>query len=147
MKKTFTTVAVLLCCTLLHAQSTKAETEIRLLEQMEHQAILKGDVETLQRLFAPAFTVNTPRNNIANSSKEVTDMVSAGTIKYSSFTRDVEKVVLKGDVAITMGSETVVPAGSSPQAGQAIKRRFTNIWMRENNQWMLVARHASVICQ
>jgi hypothetical protein len=36
--------------------------------------------------------------------------------------------MVKGDMAITMGSEEVVPKGDTPDAGKTIKRRYTNIW-------------------
>jgi hypothetical protein len=45
-----------------------------------------------------------------------------------------------------MGRETVVPKGNSPNAGNTINRRYTNIWMKRSGKWRLIARHASVIC-
>jgi hypothetical protein len=45
-----------------------------------------------------------------------------------------------------MGAEKVVPSGQSPDAGNTIHRRFTNVWMNEKGRWLLVARQASVIC-
>jgi hypothetical protein len=45
-----------------------------------------------------------------------------------------------------MGSETVVPSGLDPLAGQTIQRRYTNIWMKEKGNWILIARHANNIC-
>jgi hypothetical protein len=66
---------------------------------------------------------------------------------YSSFVREVERVLIHGNTIIVMGRETVVPKGASPDAGQIINRRFTNIWMRQNGKWLLTARHANVICQ
>ena len=44
------------------------------------------------------------------------------------------------------GSETVVPGGNLPRAGQTAVRRYTNIWMRQSGGWKLVARHANVVC-
>jgi ketosteroid isomerase-like protein len=29
---------------------------------------------------------------------------------------------------------------------QTVKRRYTNIWMKKDGNWKLVARHANVIC-
>jgi len=58
-----------------------------------------------------------------------------------------ESVLIHGDTVIVMGREIVVPKGNSPDAGQTINRRYTNIWMKRSGKWRLVARHASVICQ
>jgi len=49
-----------------------------------------------------------------------------------------------------MGNELVVPKtapkGSSHDTNQPIKRRFTNVWMRKDGKWLMIARHASNIC-
>jgi hypothetical protein len=50
-----------------------------------------------------------------------------------------------------MGMETVVARSDAPSAGlkvgQAVKRRFTNIWKKEAGTWRLYWRHANVITQ
>ena len=38
------------------------------------------------------------------------------------------------------------PAGNAPGAGQTLRRRYTNVWMRRNGKWLLTARQASIIC-
>jgi hypothetical protein len=55
----------------------------------------------------------------------------------------------QNNLVITMGHETLVAnnASRAATAGQVYKRRFTNIWMKKNGKWQLIARHASVICQ
>ena len=65
----------------------------------------------------------------------------------TSFSRETEQVIVRGDIVFAMGSETVVPAEDQLKPGQTIKRRYTNIWMKKEGMWKLVARHASVICQ
>ena len=57
-----------------------------------------------------------------------------------------EKVTFRGDVAIAMGSETIVPGEGQPRAGQTVARRCTNIWMKQSGGWKLVARHANAVC-
>ena len=53
------------------------------------------------------------------------------------------------NIVITMGYENLVSKNDSPatKAGQIYKRRFTNIWMKKNGKWQLIARHASIICK
>ena len=74
------------------------------------------------------------------------DRIRNGAVTYASFERICEAVQIHESTAIRMGKETVVPKGKSPDAGKTINRRYTNIWMKLNGQWRLVARHASVIC-
>ena len=44
-----------------------------------------------------------------------------------------------------MGLETVMPTGLTGKAGTTEKRRFTDIWMYKNNQWVMIARQATNI--
>jgi len=69
-----------------------------------------------------------------------------GQLTYSSFVRDIERVLVHDHTVVVMGSETVVPSGQSADAGKTIHRRFTDVWMNEDGHWLLIARHASVIC-
>jgi ketosteroid isomerase-like protein len=130
----------------IYAQNATIESEIRKLEDTEHKAMLKKELFTLQKIWASDLIVNTPVNRITLSSNELIDLVKAGIFIFSSFTREVEQILIKDDVVITMGNETVVPAGKSPKAGQTIKRRYTHFWMKENGSWRLAARHANEIC-
>ncbi len=67
-------------------------------------------------------------------------LIKAGSIHYSSFVREIEMIKFQGETAIVMGKETVKPDGNAPGAGQTILRRYTNVWMRSNGKWQLIAR-------
>jgi hypothetical protein len=58
-------------------------------------------------------------------------------------------MLIEKNTVITMGRETFISKTDIPgaKAGQPIQRRFTNVWMKKDNKWVTVARHASVICQ
>lgn len=126
--------------------NTAIENLITDLEQKSVKAILDSDTMTLKKMWAPEFTVNTPRNDIAQNRDEVLRIQGAGLINYSSFTRTIEKIQVQKDVAITMGYETYVPKENLANAGQLVKRRFINVWMKQNGQWQHIARQASIIC-
>src|SRR5262245_56169959 len=123
------------------------EETIRKLELAESEAVLRSDVAGLEKLWAEDFTVNNPQNQISRGRKEVLDRVRSGLISYSSIVRVIESVGVYGDTVIVMGLETVTPTGNAPRAWQAIRRRYTNIWMKRKGDWLLAARHANVICQ
>jgi ketosteroid isomerase-like protein len=126
-------------------QSTKQkaaiEQEIRMLDVAHADAILRGDLDALAKLWTEDFVVNNPFNEVDKANRILT-----GAVTYSSFTRNAEKVTVFGDTVIVMGQEIVVPKGESPDAGKTINRRYTNIWMKRSGKWRLVARQASVIC-
>ena len=109
--------------------------------------MLRGDVAALEKLWAEDFTVNNPQNQISRGRKEVLERIRSGLLKYSSFVREIESVGVYGDTVIVMGLEVVTPTGNNPGAGQALRRRYTNVWMKRKGNWLLTARHANVICQ
>lgn len=131
---------------LVLAQSAKQkallEQEIRRLDIAHAEAILRGDLAALDKLWTTDFKVNNPFNEIDKA-----DRIRTGVVSYSSFVREPESILIHGNTIIVMGRETAVPKGSSPDAGKTINRRYTNIWMKRQGKWRLVARHASVICQ
>ena len=118
------------------------EKEITKLDLAHADAILRGDLTALDKLWTQDFRVNNPFNEIDKA-----DRIRTGAVTYSSFLREPESILIHGDTVIVMGRETAVPKGTSPDAGKTIRRRYTNIWMKRKGQWRLVARHASVICQ
>jgi ketosteroid isomerase-like protein len=128
-------------------QDNALEQKIRKLEREESDAVLRNDVAALENLWAEDFTVNNPQNQISRGRKEVLDRVRSGLIKYSSFVREIESVGIYGDTVIVMGLEVVTPIGNAPRAGQTLRRRYTDIWMKRKGNWLLTARHANVICQ
>jgi hypothetical protein len=75
----------------------------------------------------------------------VLDRVRRGLIRYSRFERRIEAVRVSGDLAVVMGSDTVVRKGNEANAGPTVQRRFTNIWRLTGGSWRLIARHANVI--
>jgi hypothetical protein len=124
--------------------NAQKEAEVRAMEFAEVQALLHKDIPALQKIWSPGFMVNAPLNMVFIGGQ--VEMVRAGIIDYVSFIRTVDQVMVLKDVVITMGSETVVPAGADPMAGQTVQRRYTNIWMKERGDWVLMARHANNIC-
>ena len=95
----------------------------------------------MDKLWTKDFIVNNPFNEVDKA-----DRIRTGAVTYSSFVREPEAIVVHGDTVIVMRRETVVPKGNSPAAGTTINRRYTNIWMKREGKWRMVARHASVIC-
>lgn len=129
-----------------YAQDKKVENEIRNLEQSEVRAVLEKDSLTLLKLWDKDYVVNSPDNVLVFPGKSTLDRPVLKRSKVS-FTREVEQVIIKGEVVFSMGNETVIPLGDDKLTGQTIKRRYTNIWMKRDGAWKLVARHANVICQ
>jgi ketosteroid isomerase-like protein len=152
MKLILFVIAVFISATgLVSGQSVKQndalEQEIRKLDAAEADAVLRSDLTALDKIWAEDFTVNNPGNRISKGRAEVVKQVRAGIIKYSSFVREIETIVFHGNTVVVLGLETVTPTGNAPGAGQILRRRFTNVWIKKKGKWLLTARQASIICQ
>ena len=139
-------VLTVLTPALVSAQTAKQkqliEQEIRKLDLAHADAVLRGDLAAMDKIWTKDFKVNNPFNEVDKA-----DRIRTGAVTYSSFVRVPEAVLIHGDTVIVMGREEVVPKGSSPNAGKTINRRYTNIFMKRDGKWRLIARHANVICQ
>lgn len=119
------------------------EATVRRLDLAEADAVLRADFDAVEKLWARDMTVNNPFNQVVRSSG---GRVRTGAVTYASFVRNIESIQVHGDTVIAMGNEVVVPSGKSVGAGTTIRRRYTNIWMKRDGEWLLTARHANVIC-
>lgn len=147
MKKIICTWGLIHIVFILFAQQSEAEAEIRNLEEAERRAVLKKDTGMLRKIWDKDYIVNAASNRIVLSSDDMFARPVLTQTTYSSFTREIEQILIKGDIVFSMGSEVIVAEGNIPKAGQPVKRRYTNIWMKQNGTWKLVARHANVVCE
>ena len=116
------------------------------MDQIEVKVVLQEDAAILRRLWDKQYVVNSPDNVVVFPGKTALDRPVLKRSKIS-LTREVEQIIVKGGVVFSMGNETVIPLSDDDIPGQTVKRRYTNIWMKEDGTWKLVARHANVICQ
>jgi len=117
---------------------------IRRLENAEREAVLKGDTVVLWELMSSRIVVQNPENAIIGI-RQIMDRVKAGKINYATFERDIENIAFIDNISVVMGTETLIPQGASQNAGKTIKRRFTNVWQKENDVWKLTARQSTVV--
>ena len=128
-------------------QDAALEQQIRKLDLAQAEAIRRKNFQALDTLCAEDFTVNNPRGEISKGREAVKELIGSGVINYASFVREIETVLVHEKTVVVMGRETIVSAENAPQAGQAVRRRYTNIWMKRKGRWQLTARHANIICQ
>lgn len=102
--------------------------------------MLRGDIDSLGTLWDDEFIVTNPFNVVVGRT-QVLQMVHEGRIAYATFERTVEAIRVSGVVGITMGQEVVVPQRET----QPVTRRYTHVWLRDNESWRLAARHASLV--
>ncbi len=126
------------------ASETEIKEQIRALEEQEVQAVLTRDAAMLERLWDKGYVVHNPQGRIVLPGATVMDRPVFRNTR-DSFVREIENIVVQGDVVFSMGGETVVQSTGATGSGQVIKRRYTNVWMRKDGAWKLVARHANEV--
>lgn len=143
MKKLIFTLLSLFIFFCGHAQSA-AEIEVRRLDSTQKEAYFKKDTLALFKLFSPNVVVHGPSNKI-ETLEDLLIRIRRGASNREYYERIVEKVTFADNIAIVMGNETTKPTGIADNAGKTVKRRFTNIWMKTEKSWRLVARQSTII--
>jgi ketosteroid isomerase-like protein len=121
-----------------------AESEVRRLSAEEVQAFLKNDPKTMARLWSDDFVVTNPLNQLVTK-PQVLGMVEKGVLVITSFDRQIDYAKVYGDTVILAGRETVLWGGKMPNVGRTEQLRFTAVWMKQQDRWQQVARHANVV--
>lgn len=142
----FSTIAMFLMCFKNPAiAQDPREPEIRRLETLERESVLKSDSAVLfDKIWSPHMIVNTPVNMVGTVEGTKAQLRS-GNFSYLSFERNIEKVTFNDNIAIVMGGEIIKPQGKQINAGKTVSRRFTNVWLYKNGQWSIIARQATII--
>ena len=121
-----------------------AEEAVRRLSAEEVQAFLKRDSKVLASLWSDDFVVTNPLNQFVTK-QQVLKMVDSGVLVITSSDRQIDYLKVYGDTVILAGRETVLWGGKMPNAGRTEQLRITAVWMKQQNRWQQVARHANVV--
>jgi hypothetical protein len=148
MKSFIVPLAISLCLSFVNnivsAQDPR-EIEIRRLEKLQREAVLKGDSATLfDKIWSPDMIVNTPAN-VVGTVEGTKAQLRSGNLNYLSFECSIEKITFHDNVAIVMGGEVIKPQGHQVNAGKTVSRRFTHVWLYKNKSWSVIARQATII--
>src|SRR5262245_57809599 len=103
------------------AQDPK-ETEIRRMENLERESVLKGDSAVLfDKIWSSNMIVNTPAN-VVGTVEGTKAHLRSGDLNYLSFERNIEKITFNDNVAVVMGGEVIKPRGHQVNAGKTVSR-------------------------
>jgi hypothetical protein len=95
--------------------------------------------------YSSTFVANTP-GNVVVTGPQMLERFAHGSVSYTSVEQRLDYAGSHGpDLVVLMGEEIVVPGPSSRDAGKRIRRRFTDVFRKENGEWRHDLRHANVI--
>ena len=120
------------------------EDQVRDAEQREARARAACDLPALDSLWSDQMLINATENLLFNK-EQFLNRLRSGRLRYTSFTRlTIQVRVLSEHVAVTTGSEAVIPA-AGPDAAMAVFCSYMDVWAREDGVWRLAARHVAVM--
>ena len=124
------------------------EANLRAADARQRDAVANVDLEAIARISHPNLRVNAPSGRVITR-EDLVRMVGSGEIRNEVYERTAEVVTITGDVGVVMGRE-VVQSPPTAEQGRAfgtdvLTRRYTNVYVRVNGEWLHLARHAHVI--
>ena len=96
-----------------------------------------GDAEAMSALLHRDYTVHLPNGQLFSRSQTI---AMAGRLAAERFERSQERVIVEDGVGIVMGLDRLDSPPPLATRGERT-RRFTNLYVRENGRWRLIARH------
>jgi hypothetical protein len=120
----------------------KVEKEILKLEEELTQTEMRLDVEALDRIYADDIMVTAPIGICVDKPAVMTEVRQANDkAKIERYDKDDLKVRAYGDTAVTSYRMTTKARFEETE----INREFciTNVWMRRQGRWQIVARHTA----
>ena len=123
--------------------ASKAEQEIAELNREWADAIVKGDMARLDRLFADDMTVVSGNGTIRDKAAEMDDLKPTADIKTYFFNTEDVKIRVYGDSAVLTGHAK----WRINLKGRDIdnERRYTSVFVKKDGRWQIVAQHLSRI--
>jgi ketosteroid isomerase-like protein len=134
--------AFILSTSITSGQS-KDEMEIRHLETLWTQLLDKADTTSLLKIWSKDYVVNNPDGKIATP-KDILSLIKKGHV-FPAVERIIERITFTQNVAIVMGKEIEHSKKTDPNNDQMVTRRFTNIWIKTDSGWQLIARQSTKI--
>lgn len=122
----------------------ETEQEILRLEEELRQAEMRLDVATLERTYADDIMVTAPIGIVVDKPAVMAEVHdAAGNAKVETFEKDDFKVRAFGDTAVASYRLTA----KAQYQGQPINQqlRLTDVWMKRQERWQVVARHTANI--
>ena len=109
------------------------------------EAMMAGTMSAETERYSTTFVANTPNGGVVQGDAMLR-LFSTGGIRYMHVEQHIEYAGSHGpDMVVLMGEEIVVPGEGMANAGQRVRRRFTDVFRRENGEWRHDLRHANVI--
>jgi ketosteroid isomerase-like protein len=123
---------------------TRAEDEIKNLEEARNQAVLHGDVAALDRMTSDDYTFITLRGEMRTKS-DILKGFASGSFHYESRQISDLNVRVYGNTALVTGRS--IQKGMENGKDYSGDYRFTRVYVKQKGRWLTVALQTTLIRQ
>lgn len=126
------------------ASTAEVEKEVLKVEEERDQALQHRDVATLDRIYADELVFVNTRGQLFTKAQRIAD-IGAGKVEYFAYKQ--------GDYSFKIYGSTVIMTGRTSSIVKfqgrvnQIPRQFTNVYIKANGSWRLVAHQATPIAE
>ena len=121
--------------------SSEAERELLKANEQYDQAIMRGDVAALERIFADEFIYTNPKAEVLDKKQQIAALNSAG-FKLTGAASDDVRIRIYGETAVMTGRFTAKMESAGKT--EMIDERYTAVWLRRDGRWQLVAEQGNL---
>jgi ketosteroid isomerase-like protein len=140
MTRTVVLFVVSACLLAAQNKGSAAEQDVMRIEKEMLAALLKGDASLSERYLAETYVFTGPDGLSMGKAQSIQDLKS-GNLKLQAASLDDAKVHAYGDTAIVTYSSN--DKGTYKGKDISGKTRWTDVFVKQNGRWMIVASHGS----
>jgi ketosteroid isomerase-like protein len=120
----------------------RAEQELLKVNKEYDEALVRGDISALERIFGEEFIYTSTSGEVVNKSQQL-ELIRSGQMKIESGASDDVQVRLYGNMALVIGSFKA----KGQFKGQAFEstERYTSVWAKRGVRWQLIAEQGTLI--
>jgi ketosteroid isomerase-like protein len=125
-------------------QTSSANQAVSRIENEMLDGLRKGDPAPSEHYLAETYIFTSPDGGMENKAQSVADL-KTGDLKFQSVTMEDPKFSVYGDtVIVTFGS---IAQGTYKGKDISGKTRWTDVFVKQDGHWRLVASHGSPVVQ
>lgn len=122
--------------------SSGAEAKLIDLNNQYDSALIKNDLDALNRLYAEDFVYTNPEGKVLNKAEQIAN-IKASEIKLEQGSSSNVKVKVYGNTAVMTGN--FIAKGNYRGNPVNINERYTVTWIKTDTSWQMVAEQANVV--
>jgi len=126
-------------------QGTDDAEMIRSMEQQIAKAWVDRDRSTIDAILAPEWSVTDASGRVLTKEQVLLETLGSTERRIDAMAIDDVRVRLFGDAAVATGRTRA--AGSYRGASSSVVLRFTDVFVRHDGRWRVVASHGSLVAQ